>query len=107
MSAYERVNAANAAAARAAGWPELEGTSKQISWATTLRADKVREFNAACADMPPATRDHYREVLLREVRADVWIDHQFRPWQAILSINLTDDDLIRLNAIAGTDDRHT
>lgn len=46
MSDYDSVNAANAEAARAAGWPDLTGAPKQISWGITCRADKVRELEA-------------------------------------------------------------
>lgn len=36
-------NTANANAAHAAGEPELTGSPKQVEWAFTIRADKIRE----------------------------------------------------------------
>lgn len=50
MGTHEATNAANAKAARAAGWPELTGFDRQIPWAITVRADKMREFDAAVAE---------------------------------------------------------
>jgi hypothetical protein len=43
MSAHDDLNTANAKAARAAGWPELTGSPKQIPWATTARTNAVVE----------------------------------------------------------------
>lgn len=64
MNDYDTVNAANTAAAQAAGWPDLTGAPKQIPWAITCRADKVREMEAA--DLPEAEKDCWREAMLRE-----------------------------------------
>lgn len=78
MSDYDSVNADNAEAAQAAGWPELTGTPKQIPWAATVRADKVRELEAS--DLPEAEKARWRESMLRETRAGAWIDYRHQPW---------------------------
>ncbi|MEV2223625.1 hypothetical protein AB0E01_27630 [Nocardia vinacea] len=92
MSAHDRINAANAEAARAAGWPELTGTPAQIGWASTIRVDKMREFDDAAAAMTDSDRDQFREVMLRETAAGIWIDGRCAPWQAMLVTQLTDDE---------------
>ena len=88
MSDYDSVNAANAAAARAAGWPELTGAVKQIGWGITCRADKVRELEAS--DLPEAEKARWRESMLRETRAGAWIDYRNQHWGVPGLMNFTD-----------------
>ncbi|WP_433574145.1 hypothetical protein [Nocardia brasiliensis] len=67
MGTHDAINATNAEAARAAGWPELTGTDKQIGWATTVPANTMREFETT--QMPDFEKARWREILLRELRA--------------------------------------
>lgn len=97
MGTHDAINAANAEAARSAGWPELTGTDRQLGWATTVRADKMREFEAT--QMPDSEKDWWREILLRESRAGAWIDNLSGPWQALAIINLTEKE--RADLLAG------
>lgn len=96
MSEHDAVNTANATSARAAGWPELTGSPKQIDWATTVRADKIREMEAGA----PAEVDWYREVMLRETSAGTWIDSRNHPWQARFIGCVTDEEMEALKAKA-------
>ena len=90
MSDYDSVNAANAEAARVAGWPDLTGSAKQIPWAITCRADKVRELEAA--NMAETEVNRWREAMLRETRAGEWIDaHEFH-WGVIGLLNFTEEE---------------
>ncbi|QBS45282.1 hypothetical protein [Nocardia sp. CS682] len=97
MDAHDTINAANAEAARTAGWPELTGTDKQLGWATTARANKVREFETM--QMRSAEKDWWRKVLLRELLAGAWIDNRYGPWQALAIINLNEEE--RADLLAG------
>ncbi|WP_280382126.1 hypothetical protein [Nocardia wallacei] len=94
MSAHDQINAANTEAARVAGWPELSGSTAQVAWANTIRADKMREFDAAMAagPMPDSDRDLFRDALLRETSASEWIDGRSHPWQALSICRLSDDE---------------
>ncbi|WP_433523812.1 hypothetical protein ACQPZ2_00655 [Nocardia pseudovaccinii] len=67
MGTHEATNAANAEAARAAGWPELTGFDRQIPWAITIRADKMRAFDAEVdeASMSDADRSSGRRFFAR------------------------------------------
>lgn len=96
MNPHDAVNAANAEAARAAGWPELTGPPKQIEWATTVRADKIREMETT--GMQGADPDWYREDMLRETSADTWIDSRSQPWQVRFIGSLTHEELEALKA---------
>ncbi|WP_330255938.1 hypothetical protein OG874_16030 [Nocardia sp. NBC_00565] len=98
MSAHDRINAANAEAARTAGWPVLTGTPAQIGWASTIRVDKMREFDTAAAAITDSDRGQFREVMLRETAAGVWIGGRCAPWQAMLVTHLTDDERAALVA---------
>lgn len=42
--------------------------------------------------MPDADKDKYREVLLRETHAAVWLDTRRAPWQVMWWGNLTTDE---------------
>jgi hypothetical protein len=99
MSEHDAVNTANATSARAAGWPELTGSPKQIEWATTVRADKIREMEAS----NPHEVDWYREVMLRETSAGAWIDSRNHPWQARFIGCVTDEEMEALKAKAAQD----
>lgn len=79
MSAHDAVNIANLESARRAGWPELTGTPKQIGWAATIRAARMREFDGAespVSEMSDAARAAFRSVLLEVTDASDWIDTQ-------------------------------
>ncbi|WP_306358532.1 MULTISPECIES: hypothetical protein [unclassified Nocardia] len=89
MGDYDAINAHNAAKARAAGWPELTGSPGQVGWATTVRQDKLDEFDAGTAE---PKHSHARAVLLRETRAAVWIDNRDKPWGVIWLLNLTEEE---------------
>lgn len=90
MSDYDSVNADNAEAARASGWPALTGAPKQIPWATTVRANKIRELEAS--DLPEAERTRWRESMLRETRAGAWLDYRHQPWAVPGLANFTDEE---------------
>ncbi|WP_216892131.1 hypothetical protein [Nocardia alni] len=91
MGTHDSENAANAAAAQAAGWPELDGSEKQIPWGITARANKVREMEATAMD--DTQKNRWREALLRETRAGAWIDYREHPWQAAALANLNAEEL--------------
>jgi hypothetical protein len=88
MGDYDAVNARNADKARAAGWPELIGTAGQVGWATTVRQEKLDDFDAGATAEPE--RSQMRAVLLRETQAKVWINNRRDPWAVVWLINLTD-----------------
>lgn len=90
MNDFDSMNAANAAAAQEAGWPDLTGAPRQIPWGTTCRADKVRELEAT--DLPAAEKDRWREAMLRETSASEWIDYRNQPWGVVGLANLTDEE---------------
>lgn len=96
MNDFDTANAANAAAAQEAGWPDLTGTPKQIPWGITCRAGKVRELEAT--DLPEAEKNRWREAMLRETRAGEWIDYRSQPWGVVGLANLTDEER---NALLG------
>ncbi|WP_280212197.1 hypothetical protein [Nocardia cyriacigeorgica] len=93
MRPHDEINAANVAAARAAGWPELTGSPAQIGWAETIRADKMREFEAAHTQTSAPDLALFREAMLREIDAGVWLDARAQSWQALLVRGLTYDEL--------------
>lgn len=90
MRDYNSVNIANAEAARAAGWPDLTGTPKQIPWAITCRANKMRELEAT--DLAQEEKNRWREVMLRETRAGEWIDYDKQPWTVVGFMSLTEEE---------------
>lgn len=98
MSEHEAVNTANANAARAAGWPELTGTPKQVEWAITIRADKIREMQTS--NMKGIDTDWYAEIMLRQTSASAWIDSLRQPWQVRFIGSLTDEELEDLKSKA-------
>ncbi|MBF6321559.1 hypothetical protein OG935_25350 [Nocardia cyriacigeorgica] len=98
MSPHDAINAANAAAARAAGWPELTGSPAQIGWAETIRVGKMGEFETAHAQTPEPDRSFFREAMLRETQASEWIGGRPFPWQAMLVHGLIHDELDALLA---------
>lgn len=94
MSSHDRINSTSSEAARAAGWPDLTGSAKQISWANTLRAEKMHGFEAevAAKSFPTTEAAWYRDVLLRETRASAWINRKEDPWRALFVVSLTDEE---------------
>ncbi|WP_280484451.1 hypothetical protein [Nocardia cyriacigeorgica] len=103
MRPHDEINAANAAAARSAGWPALTGSTAQIGWAETVRADKMRELEAAHTQTPAEDLALFREAMLRETDAGYWLDARTEPWQALLVHGLTHDELDGLLAATRTD----
>ncbi|MFJ1455210.1 hypothetical protein [Nocardia sp. N2S4-5] len=98
MSAHDSTNEASIAAAQAAGWPELTGTPPQIGWANTIRAEKMRDYEAAAPSMSAADQVRFREVMLRQTKAGAWIDNRSHPWQTMLVLNFTPEELAELRA---------
>jgi hypothetical protein len=98
MSAHDHTNTANLEAARRAGWPELTGSPAQTGWAITIRAERMREFEAATAEMTAAARDALRGVLLDVTTARDWIDTRSNPWQVLLFVHHTADEIAALSA---------
>ncbi|MFE5479719.1 hypothetical protein ACFQ9R_28710 [Nocardia sp. NPDC056541] len=90
MSAHDAVNTANLESACRAGWPELTGTPKQIGWAATIRAARMREFDGAespVSEMTDSARAAFRGVLLEVTNASDWIDTQSHPhWHLVLLV---------------------
>lgn len=62
--------------AAAAGWPGLEGSPGQISWAQRLRAETIHELDRICreAATTQVRHDQLRAVLLGQVSASQWIE---------------------------------
>ncbi|MEU6563910.1 hypothetical protein [Nocardia nova] len=88
MSEHDAENIANTKAARVAGWPDLTGAPKQIPWANTVRAHKIRELEEST--LPEAEKGRWREAMLRETRAGAWLDYRDQPWAAPALANFTD-----------------
>ncbi|MGW6730211.1 hypothetical protein ACWF9G_30295 [Nocardia sp. NPDC055029] len=87
MSTHDAVNTANLESARRAGWPELTGTPAQIGWAATIRAARMREFDATESEMTDAARAALRSVLLEVTTASDWIDTRSNPhWHLVLLV---------------------
>jgi hypothetical protein len=79
----EKQNAENAAAAKAAGWPALTGTKRQVAWAETIRANAVAELRKDAAwwseKYPEAPGDplpFIETAMLSQSSASWWIDHR-------------------------------
>ncbi|MFD3431287.1 hypothetical protein [Nocardia fluminea] len=96
MTEHDAVNTANALAARAAGWPDLTGSPKQIPWANTVRMDLIGAMETS--DMTDHDRDRYRSVMLRETAAHAWIDSRNLSWHARFIGSLTPEELEALLA---------
>ncbi|WP_067460673.1 hypothetical protein [Nocardia alba] len=90
MTDYDSVNDANAAAAEAAGWPDLTGAPKQIPWGIACRADKVRELEAT--NLPEVEKARWREAMLRETRAGEWIDYRKQHWATPGLMHFTEEE---------------
>ncbi|MFE1206370.1 hypothetical protein ACFW5V_32305 [Streptomyces sp. NPDC058762] len=76
-------NADNAAAAKAAGWPALTGTERQVAWAETLRAKAVEELRASAdwwSEKYPEAPGHplpfIETAMLAVESASWWIDNR-------------------------------
>lgn len=87
----EPANADAHAAAAAAGWPTLTGTTRQTGWAASIRRDAVTGLRAEigrrlAAKQLPSERLDAAAALLAEalIRAHVdagwWIDSRNGPW---------------------------
>lgn len=92
-------NAAAAQAARDLGWPVLAGASDaKVAWAETIRADAHAQLRAETTRRAPATDleqaavDLYEQVLLRQTRAQEWIDHRTGGWRAMVREWMTPAD---------------
>jgi len=71
-------NAAAAETSATQGWPALEGSEKQIAWATTIRAEKLERL------LLPILAG----ALLEQAEARWWIDHrtespEILAWRAV------------------------
>ncbi|MFE6925914.1 hypothetical protein ACFVAV_33225 [Nocardia sp. NPDC057663] len=104
MSAHDAVNTANLESARRAGWPELTGTPAQIGWAATIRAARMREFDAAespVSGMTAAARAALRGVLLEVTTASDWIDTRCHAhWHLVLlTIKRSQEEIVALGAL--------
>lgn len=75
-------NAKAAAAAKDAGWPELNGTAKQVAWAETIRREGLellkKHFETMSQGKPQAMAvcGMFEELLLGNQQAGWWIDHR-------------------------------
>lgn len=96
MSENDRVNAESIATARAAGWPDLTGTPRQIGWANTIRVAKMREYEAAAPAMSDSDQRKFRVVMLRHTDASTWIANRSYPWQAMLAASFNEQELAEL-----------
>ncbi|MEU9354953.1 hypothetical protein AB0D65_29160 [Streptomyces griseoloalbus] len=79
----EKKNAENAAAAKAAGWPALTGSERQVAWAETLRAAAVEELRSSASwwaeKYPEAPGDplpFIETAMLAVESASWWIDNR-------------------------------
>lgn len=74
------------AAAKASGLPELEGSEKQVAWATRIRQNAINEFAGWC-DEDYEVFEHYNnktkeqvnklfESALAQPRATFWINNR-------------------------------
>lgn len=81
INCHECEAKAHAAKAEAAGLPALEGSEKQIEWATRLRNNALSVLDNAMAGMPEANRplmeDLRSQWISKEVKASYWIDNRF------------------------------
>ncbi|WP_040790793.1 hypothetical protein [Nocardia paucivorans] len=77
------------------------GSPKQIEWAITVRADKIREMENSA--MRSIDHDWCREMMLRETSAGTWIDSLRRPRRARFIGSLTHEELEALKATAVQD----
>ncbi|MFE3986401.1 hypothetical protein ACFXPR_18110 [Nocardia tengchongensis] len=102
MGEDDAINDDDAAKARAAGWHEPTGTDPQLGWATTVRQDKLGEFDGSPITEPQ--RGRMRAVLRRETRAEVWIGNRWNPWAAVWLVNLTDEERDSLFPTFGSSD---
>ncbi|MFI8206677.1 hypothetical protein [Streptomyces sp. NPDC085937] len=79
----QKENEENAAAARAAGWPTLTGSERQMAWAETLRAAAVAKTRDSAAWWPekyPELEENpagiIEAALLAQTSAAWWIDNR-------------------------------
>ncbi|MEU6070526.1 hypothetical protein ABZ864_40330 [Streptomyces sp. NPDC047082] len=78
---HQQTNAQSAAAAKAAGWPALTGTVRQVAWAETLRANAIAELRGTANQWrhayPDATVDLVEIIVTRALAvpsASWWIE---------------------------------
>jgi hypothetical protein len=100
-AALDLVNHQAAEAAAAAGLPTLEGSERQVAWATTLRADALAELDIWGAEASTKSArprrdaqlmDLYRQVLLRQTAAREWIDTRYVEGSSLLRGSRTAED---------------
>ena len=59
------------------GWAQLEGSEKQIAWATTIRINMVKELEKKCAEVfIEYFEKALPEVLSEHTSAAWWIEHR-------------------------------
>jgi hypothetical protein len=77
MTDNELRNMISAEQAAVAGLPALEGTPKQVRWATTIRQDTLDSLRASLGKLGDALDDAmgiYQRIAARETSAGAWID---------------------------------
>jgi len=97
-------NTAAADAAQAAGRPELQGTEKQVAWATTIREAKCGELQALAANVIAQQGDGIRSQVTSaavarieaETSAAWWIEHRNETPIALIKAAITADEMARL-----------
>jgi len=99
-------NAEAAEAAQTAGRPELQGTEKQVAWATTIRENKALEFATAqvnAAKAGPECAGIFEAIagrILAQTAASWWIDRRDETATRLLRAEATETELARLTEIA-------
>ena len=101
----EEDNAQAAAASAAQGWPDLTGTPRQTTWATTIRADAItamRERLTAKCTTEAAEEIHRRwtAAALRQTAAAWWIENRTSILRSINSLLLTPEERDSMNKAA-------
>lgn len=102
LAAREEENARNAEISREMGYPELKGTEKQVSWATTIREGMMgvlREYYSAperagkYPEMAKMVLDGLSGILLAHTSAAWWIENRCRTVREIFAkLRETDKD---------------
>lgn len=106
-AANQQENENAATRARAAGWPALTGTDRQVAWAETLRStktDQVREaLRGSVSDSAAGEvlRMWERVVLAGHTDAAWWIEQsRYTKGLRLLYLNCTDEDKSRLRTLS-------
>lgn len=71
------------------GWPDLEGSPKQVRWATSIRFDKVAGLHQYMASVPfsDAWQAEIVARLMQVTQAHWWIElRDDTPWRVVLTL---------------------